>query len=71
MRVVIYEEEVVSNKGQEVALKALTSKATYLGIATEINRNKRNPYDTRCVHGEADEFGFVEVFGHVSRLQRI
>lgn len=30
---------------------------------SEIQRHKRNPHDNRRVHGEADEFCFVKIFG--------
>lgn len=47
------------------------NSGTYFRIAAEVDGHKGDPDDTRCVHSEAYKFGFVKVFGHVSRLESV
>lgn len=37
----------------------------------EVEGHECEPYDTRGVHGESDELGFVEIFRNLARLDRI
>ena len=37
----------------------------------KIDWQERQPDDARRVHGESDEFGFVEIFGYFARLDGV
>lgn len=43
------------------------AKGDHFKIAAKVERYEREPNNARRVHAKADKFGFVEIFGQISR----
>lgn len=63
-----YEEEEPDDEGAQSDAHA---HGDHLGVAPEVDGDESYPDNAGRVHGEADEFRFVEVFGNVAGFEGV